>query len=104
MRNFFLIVGVMLRQSGIWERQVIREGLADEREPVITPEEYELVKGDRIFRIRSIPNHNRRTSAAIVRAQNELAIRKWRVKQAGQAVESDPLVTSWRDELVRLRG
>ncbi|MBE9110854.1 PrsW family intramembrane metalloprotease [Nodosilinea sp. LEGE 07298] len=101
---FFLIVGVMLWQSGIWERQVIREELADEGEPVILPEEYEAVKGDRIFKTRSIPHHNRRTSAAIVQAQDELAIRKWRVKQAGQAVESDPLVASWRNELGRLRG
>ncbi|MEH2119501.1 PrsW family intramembrane metalloprotease [Nostoc sp.] len=101
---FFLIVGVMLWQSGIWERQVIREGLADETEPVITPEEYEQVKGDRIFRTRRIPHLKGRTSRAIVRAQNELAIRKWRVKHIGQSVESDPLVASWRDELLRLRG
>ncbi|MEH2070847.1 MAG: hypothetical protein V7K47_22240 [Nostoc sp.] len=39
-----------------------------------------------------------------VRAQNELAIRKWRVKHIGQSVESDPLVACWRDELLRLRG
>ncbi|WP_407896297.1 PrsW family intramembrane metalloprotease [Scytonema sp. NUACC26] len=101
---FFLIVGVMLWQSGIWERQVIREGLADETEPVITPEEYEQVKSDRIFRTRRIPHLKGRTSRAIVRAQDELAIRKWRVKHIGQSVESDPLVASWRDELVRLRG
>ncbi|MEG4576699.1 PrsW family intramembrane metalloprotease [Microcoleus sp. N3A4] len=101
---FFLLVGIMLWQSGIWERQVIREELADEREPVITPEEYEQVKGDRIFRTRRIPHTNGRTSAAIVRAQDELAIRKWRVKHAGRDVETDALVASWRDELVRLRG
>ncbi|MBW4485850.1 MAG: PrsW family intramembrane metalloprotease [Tildeniella torsiva UHER 1998/13D] len=101
---FFLMVGVMLWQSGLWERQVIREELADESEPVILPEEYETVKGDRMFRTRSIPHLNRRTSAAIVRAQDELALRKWRVKQVGQAVASDPLVASWRGELLRLRG
>lgn len=100
---FFLIVGVMVWQSGIWERQVILEGLADEVEPVITPKEYEAVKGDRIFRTRHIQNVDRRTSGAIVRAQNELAIRKWRVKQMGQAADTDPIVASWRDELVRLR-
>ena len=83
---------------------MIREGLADETEPVITPEEYEQVKGDRIFRTRRIPHLKGRTSRAIMRAQNELAIRKWRVKHIGQSVESDPLVASWRDELLRLRG
>ncbi|MUG91732.1 PrsW family intramembrane metalloprotease [Scytonema sp. UIC 10036] len=101
---FFLVVGVMLWQSGIWERQVIREELADETEPVITREEYKAVKSDRIFKTRRIQHTNRRISVAIVKAQNELAIRKWRVKQSGQPVETDPLVVSWRNELVRLRG
>ncbi|MFB2934361.1 PrsW family intramembrane metalloprotease [Aerosakkonemataceae cyanobacterium BLCC-F154] len=100
---FFLIVGVMLWQSGIWERNVIREQLADEQNPVITPEEYEAVKSDRIFQTRRIPGYNRRTSTAIVRAQNELAFRKWRVQHQGQDVETDTLVTSWREELLRLR-
>ncbi|MEA5452066.1 hypothetical protein VB780_26060 [Leptolyngbya sp. CCNP1308] len=94
----------MLWQSGLWERQVIREELADESAPVILPKEYEAMQRDRASRTRSIPHLNRRTSAAIVRAQNELAIRKWRVKQVGQAVESDPLIASWRSELGRLRG
>ncbi len=101
---FFLIVGVMLWQSGTWERKVIQEQLADEQEPVITPEEYEGVKRDRLFRTRRIAGCNRRTSTAIVRAQDELAFRKWRLKQQGQNVEKDELVASWRDELLRLRG
>jgi len=101
---FFLIVGVMLWQSGIWELTVIREQLANEPEPVITPEEYEGVKGDRILRTRRIPGYDRRTSTAIVRAQNELALRKWRVQQQGQDVGTDTLVADWRDELMRLRG
>jgi protease PrsW len=101
---FVVIAIVMIWQSGIWERQVIRAELADETEPVITPEEYEVVKGDRIFRTRRIAGANRRTSAAIVRAQNELAFRKWRVKQTGQSPDTDQLVASWREELWRLRG
>jgi hypothetical protein len=101
---FFVIVGVMLWQSGIWERNVIREELADEPEFIITPEEYETVKDDRIFKTRRIDGTDRRTSAAIVRAQNELAFRKWRVKQMGQSPEHDQLVASWREELWRLRG
>ncbi|WP_432807755.1 PrsW family intramembrane metalloprotease [Pantanalinema sp. GBBB05] len=100
----FLIAGVMLWQSGIWERYVIREQLADEQEPVITPEEYQTIKDDRSFRTRRIPGYNRRLSAAIVKAQDELAFRKWRVQQQGQDVNQDELVASWRDELLRLRG
>ncbi|GAB4378959.1 MAG: hypothetical protein Kow00121_31910 [Elainellaceae cyanobacterium] len=101
---FFLMVGVMLWQSGIWERNVIREQLADEVEPVITSEEYEGVKGDRIFKTRRIPGYDRRTSTAIVRAQGELAFRKWHVQQMGQSPENDKLVAAWREELWRLRG
>ena len=101
---FFLIAIVMLWQSGNWERTVIREQLADEREPVITPEEYEGVRRDRSFQTRHIPGYDRRTSTAIVKAQDELALRKWRVQQQGLDVHTDALVASWRDELTRLRG
>lgn len=101
---FVVIAIVMIWQSGIWERQVIREQLADEQTPVITLEEYEGVKRDRLFHTRRIDDIDRRTSAAIVRAQNELAFRKWRVKQLGQSPDTDQLVASWREELWRLRG
>jgi hypothetical protein len=100
---FVAIAAFMLWQSGVWERQVIRDELADETEPVITPAEYETIKQDRIFRTRRIDGINRKTSAAIVKAQNELAIRKWRLKHNGKDVATDPLVNSWRGELARLR-
>lgn len=38
---------------------------------MITPQEYEGVKRDRIFRTRRIPGYNLRTAAALVKAQNE---------------------------------
>jgi protease PrsW len=101
---FFVIAIIMLWRSGIWERQVIQSELADEVGTLVTPEEYEAIKGDRSFKTRRIPEYSRRTSAAIVQAQNELAFRKWRVKQLGQAIETDPLVLSWREQLIRLRG
>ncbi|WP_421654631.1 PrsW family intramembrane metalloprotease [Leptothermofonsia sp. ETS-13] len=101
---FLLLVGFLLWRSGVWERRVIREELADESEPVITSAEYEGVKRDRIFKTRRIPGYDRRTSTAIVRAQNELAFRKWRVEQQGQDVNADALVASWRDTLGHLRG
>ncbi len=100
---FLLIVGVMLKRSGLWELQVIRSGLVDETEPVITPEEYEAVKRDRLLATRRISGMKRRDWAAIVKAQNKLAIRKWRVKHDGQDVGNDPLVICWREDLARLR-
>jgi RsiW-degrading membrane proteinase PrsW (M82 family) len=98
------IVLIMLWRSGIWERRVIQSELADEIGPLVTPAEYEAIKGDRIFKTRRIPGYSRRASAAIVKAQDELAFRKWRLKQLGQSTETDPLVRSWRDQLLRLRG
>ena len=98
------IVLIMLWRSGVWERRVIQSELADEIGPLVTPEEYEAIKRDRSFQTRRIPEYSRRDSAAIVQAQNELAFRKWRVKQLGQAIETDPLVLSWREQLIRLRG
>ncbi len=95
---------IMLWRSGIWERQVIQSELADEIGTVVTTEEYEAIQGDRLFRTRRILGHSRRASAAMVKAQDELAFRKWRVKQLGQSIETDPLVLSWRDQLMRLRG
>ncbi|UBF26228.1 PrsW family intramembrane metalloprotease [Kovacikia minuta CCNUW1] len=100
---FLLLVGFLLWRSGVWERRVIRDELANEVEPIITPEEYEGVKRDRILKTRRIAGYNRRTAAAIVRAQDELAFRKWRLQQQGQDVNADALVTSWRGELLRLR-
>jgi hypothetical protein len=82
---------------------VIRDGLADETEPVVTAAEYAAIEPDHIFKTRCIPGLDRRTSAAIVRAQNELAIRKWRVNQRGHSPETDPVLTAWRAELAQLR-
>lgn len=98
------IAVIMLWRSGIWERRVIQSELADEIGTVVMPEEYEAIKSDRIFKTRRIPGYSHRASAAIVKAQDELAFRKWRVKQLGQSIETDPLVRSWRDQLIRLRG
>ncbi len=101
---FLAIAVIMLWCSGIWERQVIQSELADEIGPLVTPEEYEAIKGDRIFKTRRIPGYSRRDSAAIIKAQDELAFRKWRLKQLGQDVNQDVLVASWRDTLIYLRS
>jgi hypothetical protein len=101
---FLAIAVIMLWRSGIWERQVIESELADEIGPLVTPAEYEAIKGDRLFKTRRIPGYSRRDSAAIIKAQNELAFRKWRVKQLGQNVNQDVLVASWRETLIYLRS
>ncbi|MEB3321759.1 MAG: PrsW family intramembrane metalloprotease [Synechococcaceae cyanobacterium] len=100
---FLVIAGVMLWQSGVWERRVIRDELEDEHEPVITGEEYDGILRDRIFRTRRVAAATPHQAHLIVRAQNELAIRKWRLRHMGEAIETDPLVASWREELGRLR-
>jgi protease PrsW len=89
---FLILLAVILRRSGVWERRVIRAELADEVGQAVTPEEYEQVKRDGIFRTRRVRGPNRRRVAALVNAQHELAFRKWRVRQDGGDPQTDPLV------------
>lgn len=98
-----ILAAVLLWRSGVWERRVIREELAGEVGGAVTPEEYERVARDGIFRTRRISGANRRRSAAIVNAQNELAFRKYRVRADGGDVGQDPLVNGWRAEIARLK-
>jgi hypothetical protein len=77
---FLLIAGFALWRSGIWERRVIREELADEVGHAVSPGEYQGIIRDRIFRTRRIDGMRRRTSSALVNAQHELAFRKRRVR------------------------
>jgi protease PrsW len=103
---FLLIMVVALWRSGVWERQVIREELAEEtgRDGPVTPREYEDIVGDRMFRTRRIRLIRPRASAALVNAQHELAFRKRRLKYQGQDhPDQDPIVAAWRDEIRRLR-
>lgn len=97
------LVVVLVWRSGVWERRVIREELAAEVGGAVTPAEYERIERDAIFRTRRIAGANRRRSAAIVNAQNELAFRKHRVRADGGDPEQDPLVGGWREQIARLR-
>jgi hypothetical protein len=101
---FYVLAGALLVRSGNWERQVIREGLADEIGGAVTAPEYALVEGDRMFRTRVIPGLAAAPGRAIVNAQNELAFRKWRVRSGGGDVAADAAVAAWRAEIARLRG
>ena len=100
---FVILILVLLRQSGRWERRVIREELAGEVGPTVTPEEYEQIRRDGIFRTRRLAGRHRRRGAALVNAQHELAFRKRRVRQDGGDPETDPLVAGWRREIDDLR-
>ena len=101
---FVMIMLVVLRQSGKWERRVIEEQLAEEVGSAVTSEEYAAIKRDGIFRTRRIDRLDRRRSAALVNAQHELAFRKRYVSAKGGDPGADGLVAGWRREIASLRA
>jgi len=100
---FVAILAVALWRSGVWERRVIREELADEIGRAVSPSEYAEIVGDRMFRTRRIDRVHPRASAALINAQHELAFRKRRVRDERKDPERDRLVAGWREEISRLR-
>jgi hypothetical protein len=100
--NIPILFGALWR-SGDAERQTIRDQLAAEAEPVITPVEYAGVEAERRFHLRSVAGYPQAVARAIVQAQNELAFRKAYVQRQGEDVDSDRPVVALRDEIARLR-
>ncbi|HXV07243.1 MAG TPA: PrsW family intramembrane metalloprotease [Burkholderiales bacterium] len=100
---FVAIMALVLWRSGVWERRVIREELANEIGLAVTPAEYGEIVRDRALRTRRIDRMRPRASSALVNAQHELAFRKRRVRDQGQDPERDPLVAGWREDIRRLR-
>ncbi len=100
---FVLLLAWVIRRSGHWEREVIGEELRSELGRSITDQEYQGVIADRRYRTRRIEGANRAAAEAIVRAQNELAIRKRRLADRGFDPESDPIVAGRRAEIAELR-
>jgi RsiW-degrading membrane proteinase PrsW (M82 family) len=100
---FLLIAGLALWRSGVWERRVVREELADEVGHAVSQDEYQAIVRDRVFRTRRINGIRRRASSALVNAQHELAFRKRRVRDEGNDPQRDHLVSHWREEIRRLR-
>ena len=100
---FLLILAIALWRSGVWERRVIRDELADEVGRTVSADEYRDIVGDRMFRTRRIDRLQPRVSAALVNAQHELAFRKRHVRDAGENPEHDQLIAGWREEIGRLR-
>jgi RsiW-degrading membrane proteinase PrsW (M82 family) len=101
---FVAIMALLLWRSGVWERRVIREELAEEIGGVVSADEYQQIVGDRMLRTRRIDRMQPRRSAALVNAQHELAFRKRRVRDEGKDAERDRLASGWREEIRRLRG
>ena len=101
---FVAIMAIALWRSGVWERRVIREELAEEVGREVSRSEYESIVADRMFRTRRIDRLHPRDSAALVNAQHELAFRKRRVRDGGGDPEQDRLVAGWRAEIARLRA
>jgi RsiW-degrading membrane proteinase PrsW (M82 family) len=100
---FLLVAGLALWRSGVWERRVIREELADEVGRTVSPDEYQGILADHMLRTRRIDRIHPRTSAALVNAQHELAFRKRRVRDQGGDPQRDVLVAAWRDDIRHLR-
>lgn len=101
---FYFLIVLALIFSGQWEQKVIRKELKDEIGRSITPEEYELLKKESLFGLRTVPGFTRPVARAVVNAQNELAFRKWRVKHEGNDPELDDLVHDWRADIAKLRA
>jgi hypothetical protein len=101
---FVALLAIAMWRSGVWERRVIREELAHEIGGTVSPDEYDEIAGDRMFRTRRIDPVHPRASAALVNAQHELAFRKRRVRDRGDDPERDRLVARWREEIRRLNG
>lgn len=101
---FYFLIALALVFSGQWEQRVIRKELAEEIDRSITPEEYELLKRESLFGLRTVPGFPVSVAKAIVNAQNELAFRKRRVRHEGSNPELDDLVQAWRADIARLRA
>jgi hypothetical protein len=101
---FLILLGLGLWRSGVWERRVIREELADEVGRSVSPAEYASIVRDRAFRTRRIDAVHPELSAALVHAQHELAFRKRRARNEERDPQADPLVRAWREEIRLLRG
>jgi len=69
----------------------------------VTPDEYRLIQAEWGWGPRVIPNFPDAAGRRIANAQNELALRKWRVRNDGGDPGVDPIVIAWRQDIASFR-
>lgn len=100
---FYAAVLELLQEGGRWEQAVVRAELVEEIGTAVTPEEYHLIEAEWGWGPRVIPNFPSAAGRRIANAQNELALRKWRVRQDGGDPAEDALVAAWRQDIMAFR-
>ena len=100
---FYAAVLELLQEGGRWERAVIRAELAEEIGTAVTPDEYRLLEAEEGWDMRVIPDFPGAAGRRIANAQNELALRKWRVRHDGGDPGADPIVAAWRQDIATFR-
>jgi hypothetical protein len=100
----YILLGIAVNRSEKWEVETIRKYLRGEVNVTVTPDEYALIERDAPFKGRGVPGYPPKIARAIVRAQNELAYRKWHVEEESGKVDEDELVKAWRARIASLRA
>lgn len=102
---FAALLALLFDRTVRWEHRIVHRYLADEvGTPALSIAEHERLKQEQHpWRARRLPGLRGRRAAAIINAQFELALRKWRVRRAGDEGTHDMLVRAWRHEIERLR-
>ncbi|MCL4488830.1 MAG: PrsW family intramembrane metalloprotease [Chloroflexi bacterium] len=100
----YILLGVAVYKSEKWEVETIRKSLFGEVNISVTPDEYAGIEKDAPFKGRSIQGYRPKVGREIVRAQNELAFRKWHVEEDGGKPDEDEVVLAWRARIASLRA
>ncbi len=101
---FVMIAALVLWRSDVWERRVIREELSTEPGDVVSASEHDEIIRDMALRTRRMDRMDPHTAAALVNAQNELAFRKRRLREAGKDPTSDAIADQLREHIRRLHA
>jgi RsiW-degrading membrane proteinase PrsW (M82 family) len=99
----YALLGLAINASEKWEVETTRKYLFSEVNNSVTPDEYSQIERDGPFKGRSVSGYPPRIAREILRAQNELAYRKWHVEEERGKVEEDELVQAWRARIAALR-
>jgi len=100
----YILLGMAINRSEKWEVETTRKYLFGEVNVSVTPEEYAQIERDVPFKGRSVSGYPPKIARAILRAQNELAYRKWHVEEEHGSAEDDELVKAWRGRIASLRA